>query len=577
MYCSKKPALTEDGQYRMKREDINILIGGAAGQGLVTIGQLLCRTLINSGYEVVVTQSYMSRIRGGHNTFTIRAATGKIISPRLGIDILVALNEETFHLYRHKLSKDSVMIIDDSLEYEFPNTIAVPFKSLSAKLYENTVALGVVASLFGINEKSILPVMKKFLGKKKAKYLNDNKTAFQKGLDHGNKNHPGNIIDLAPVSPDSQKMMMNGNEAIAVGALAGGLKFCSFYPMTPATSIVLNIIKHADEMGCVVEQAEDEISAINMAIGASYAGAPSMVATSGGGYALMTEGISLAGMTETPIVIAVAMRPGPATGLPTRTEQGDLDFVIHGGHGEFPRVIYAPGSIEECYELTQKAFHIAEKYQTPAFILTDQYLADSYRGVTPFAGDSADPIIAGNRPEHENTPYDRYEITENGISPRLLPGHSKHLVVADSDEHTGDGHITEDLQVRIQMVDKRLRKLTGITNDLLAPEYYGDDNPDILLLCWGSSKGAVFETVRLLQKKGIKAATLHFSQVWPLKPDLFMKTLVNAKEVFCVEGNATSQFAKLITRETAFVINKNILRYDGLPFTPEYIVEKLDL
>ena len=369
--------------------------------------------------------------------------------------------------------------------------------------------------------------------------------------------------------------MLNGNEAIALGAISAGLKFCAFYPMTPSTSIPLTLQAAADTMGLVVEQAEDEIAAINMAIGASFAGAPAMVATSGGGFALMVEGVSLAAMTETPVFIVVAQRPGPATGLPTRTEQGDLELVLHAGHGEFPRAIFAPGTVEECFHLTRQALFLAEKYQSPIFLLTDQFLADSYRAVTPFDVESLESVTVGSSPDKVTLPYQRYAITDSGVSPRLLPGFSEHLVVCDSDEHTSDGHITEDLTVRQQMVAKRLRKLQGLRTEVTPPEYLGDKNPEVLFVTWGSSRGSVLEAAATLRAQGRQVAALCFSQVWPLIPEQFLPYLQEAKQVVMVEGNATGQFAGLIRRETGFQIPKMILRYDGLPITPEYIFEQL--
>jgi 2-oxoglutarate ferredoxin oxidoreductase subunit alpha len=369
--------------------------------------------------------------------------------------------------------------------------------------------------------------------------------------------------------------MMNGNEAIALGAISAGLRFYSFYPMTPSTSIGLTLIKHAGAVGLVAEQAEDEISAINMAIGASYAGAPSMVATSGGGFALMVEGVSLAGMTETPIVIVVGQRPGPATGLPTRTEQADLEFVLHSGHGEFPRAIFAPGTVEDCFYLTRRAFDIAERYQTPAFVLTDQSLADAYRAVEPFDVENLAPIRAGATGDTIHAPYRRHAITEDGVSPRLLPGAGRHLVVTDSDEHTEDGHITEDLTVRARMVEKRLRKGHGIFRDVVAPHLVGDDRPDLLLVTWGSSRGAVVEAAETLRSSGRRTAVLCFSQVWPLVPDQFTGILSSAREVVCIEGNATGQLARLVRREAGYLIKDRVARYDGLPLTPGFILRSL--
>jgi len=323
-----------------------------------------------------------------------------------------------------------------------------------------------------------------------------------------------------------------------------------------------------------VEQAEDEIAAINMAIGASFAGAPSMVGTSGGGFALMVEGVSLAAMTETPVVVIVAQRPGPATGLPTRTEQADLELILHAGHGEFPRAIFAPGTVQECFHLTRRAFRLAERYQSPMFLLTDQFLADSYRAVEPFDVEGLPPVSV-NAEAVQSFPYKRFAITESGVSPRLLPGISKHLVVVDSDEHTEDGHITEDLSVRKLMVEKRLRKGEGMRAEVISPDVEGEENPDLLLVSWGSSKGAVQEAATRMKSNGEKVATLHFSQVWPLVPEQFMSHLESARQVVSVEGNAFGQLSRLIRRETGFQIKKKVLRYDGLPLTPESILRDL--
>jgi 2-oxoglutarate ferredoxin oxidoreductase subunit alpha len=353
------------------------------------------------------------------------------------------------------------------------------------------------------------------------------------------------------------------------------VRFCSFYPMTPSTSIPLTLAAHASRLGIVVEQAEDEIAAINMALGASYAGAPAVVATSGGGLALMVEGVSLAGMIETPIVVVVSQRPGPATGLPTRTEQGDLELVLHAGHGEFPRAIFAPGTVEECFHLTRKAFEASEKAQSPAFVLTDQFLADSYRAVEPFEVEALPPVAVPAVAEPAAHPYARFAITDEGVSPRLLPGRSEHLVVVDSDEHTEDGHITEDLGVRIQMVDKRLRKQAVLEDQTVGPTIGGDERPEVLLVSWGSTRGSVEEAAARARGDGRTVGTVHFGQVWPLVPEEFMPAFESAGTVVCVEGNATGQFARLIRRETGFECEAQVLRYDGLPITPEYVSRSL--
>lgn len=556
------------------KDTLNILIGGEAGQGLVTLGQLLAKSLVRSGYAIAVTQCYQSRIRGGHNTFAVRVGIDDVIAPRESVDILVALNRDTVNLHGQDLSSDGLMIIDSALDSPSDGFLEVPFKDLAQERFSNIVALGVVGSLLGLDENVIAGTLDSFFSKKDANLAEENRQVLSTAFGWGNA-HTTSGHTLPGIAKPRERLMMNGNDAIALGAVSAGLRFYSFYPMTPATSIALNLAGHARKTGLIVEQAEDEIAAINMALGASFAGAPSMVSTSGGGFALMVEGVSLSAMTETPIVIVVAQRPGPATGLPTGTEQGDLELVLHAGHGEFPRLIFSPGTIEECFFLTRRAFELAERYQGPAFLLTDQFLADSLRAVPPFDIESASPVCVGERTSG-TSPYARYALTGDGISPRLIPGLSNHLVVVDSDEHTEEGHITEDPSVRKHMVEKRLKKGEGIGNDVIPPDFVGDERPDLLLVSWGSSKGAVLEASRIIASKGDKVATLHFSQIWPLVPEQFMGRFQDARQVVCIEGNAHGQLARIIKRETGFHIEKRVLRYDGLPFTPEYILRQLD-
>lgn len=559
----------------MKDNTLNILIGGEAGQGLVTLGYLLAKSLVRSGYSIVVTQSYQSRIRGGHNTFAIRVSVDEVIAPKESVDLLVALDADTVSLHRKDLSADSLIVVDSAFDVDGDTLLKVPFRELAQARFSNIAALGVVGSLVGLDEGLMATALDDFFGKKKPQLAEENRRALAAAVEWA----PEQVTEsfkLPSINSPPKRLMMNGNEAIALGALSGGLKFCAFYPMTPSTSIVLNLATQAQRMGLIVEQAEDEIAAINMAIGASFAGAPSMVATSGGGFALMVEGVSLAAMTETPLVIVVAQRPGPATGLPTRTEQADLELVLYSGHGEFPRAIFAPGTVEECFHLTSRALKLAEQCQGPIFLLTDQFLADSYRAVATSDIESSPPVtISLNSQDIGAIPYKRFAITESGISPRLFPGMSEHLVVADSDEHTEDGHITEDLSVRVSMVEKRFKKGDWINSKVIPPDIQGEKEPDVLLVSWGSSKGAVQEAASLLRSRKEKVATLHFSQVWPLVPGHFMKHFEQAREVVSIEGNASGQLARLIRRETGFHIKKKVLRYDGLPPTPESILRGL--
>ena len=555
------------------KNSLNILIGGEAGQGLVTIGELLAKSLVRSGYSIVVTQSYQSRIRGGHNTFMIRVSPEEISATRESIDILVALDQNTLTLHQNEVSPSGFVLIDQGFWCDGESCLKIPYKQLASERYSNIVALGVLGSLLGLAQELLLKTLDDFFERKDPKAGEENRRVLLEAFRWGSQK-PSNH-KLPPVPKASGRMIMNGNEAIAFGAISAGLKFYSFYPMTPATTIGQTLAGYAGKMGLVVEQAEDEIAAINMAIGASFAGAPSMVGTSGGGFALMVEGVSLAAMTETPVVVVVAQRPGPATGLPTRTEQGDLNFVLHAGHGEFPRAIFAPGSVEECFELTRRALFLAEKYQGPIFLLTDQFLADSARAIAPFEIDGL-PYIQALAPKPSPlVPYQRFALAKNGVSPRLIPGLTEHRVVAGSDEHPEDGHLTEDLGVRKIMVEKRLKKAAGILQEVTPPEYFGSGSPDLLFVSWGSTKGAVLEAAEEERERGKIIGVLHFSQVWPLVPNQFLGFLQGAKEVAAIEGNATGQFAGLIRREAGIEIQKRIGRYDGLPITPEFILREL--
>ncbi len=559
----------------MTDRSVNVVIGGEAGQGLVTIGQLLAKGLVRNGFFIVVTQGYQSRIRGGHNTFSIRTSAEEVRAPQETIDLLICLDIQTRAIHGPELSSEGLMVVDSGWEGNGSASLEVPFKKLAAARFSNILALGVAGALIGLPEEVVGQALEEFFIHKSPSVAGENqkilKTAYQ-----WTEGQPVSFPKLPSPSYPGRRWMMHGNEAIALGALSAGLKFFSFYPMTPSTSIALTLSPQAEALGLIVEQAEDEIGAINMAIGASFAGVPSMVSTSGGGFALMVEGVSLAGMTETPLVIVVAQRPGPATGLPTRTEQADLEFILYAGHGEFPRAVFAPGSVEACFRLIRKAFELAELAQTPVFLLTDQFLADSYRAIDPFEVSDLSPVRPGTEWSGPADAYQRYALTETGISPRLLPGRSEHLVVADSDEHRSDGHLTEDLSIRKQMVEKRLKKMETLVRQVVPPEFSGDTKPDLLLVTWGSTRESVLEAADKMRSKGKRVGTLHFSQVWPLVPEQFMGFLKEAGEVVCVEGNAFGQLSRLIRQETGFRTTSQVLRYDGLPITPEYILKALE-
>lgn len=561
----------------MSETAINILVGGEAGQGLATISQLMAKALVRAGYELSVTQEYQSRIRGGHNTFALRTGPDPIHGPDERVDILVALNQETVDLHRNQLQPGAVIVAGEGIETHDAQCLRVPFKELASKaIYQNVAALGVLGSTLcgeiGILEKLVTDTF----AKKGDEVIQANLDVLRKAYEWV-KTQDITFTCMPPAPQDnSGRLMLHGNEALALGALAAGCNFLSFYPMTPSTSIALTLIGKGGELGLVSEQAEDEIAAINMALGASYAGARACVTTSGGGFALMVEGVSLAAITETPLVVFLVQRPGPATGLPTRTEQADLNLALYAGHGEFPRALLTPGTVEDCFHLAHLAFDLTERYQTPVFVLTDQYLADNYRSVEPFDLDALPETSAPLLQVEDAVGYRRYAVTPDGISPRLIPGYTEALVKVDSDEHDESGHIVEDPQTRNIQNEKRLTKGTGLRCEVIPPELFGEDQPDLLLVCWGSGLGACLEATEQLIARGQKVATLHFKQVWPLREDQFMPFLEASGAVVCVEGNATGQFAKLLRQETGFAVNGMVLRSDGYPLTATYVRKGLE-
>jgi len=568
--------------------DYSIKIGGEAGQGIQTIGDTLAMVFSKSGYHVFTHQDYDSRIRGGHNYYQIRFSEKPVMSPRTEINILVALDMESIRQHEKELSEYGQIIYDSASlkeKHEKPYFLDVPFTALAtehggSKIMANTVATGAVLGMLGIELEILLGIIKNTFSRKGEDVISANINSAMAGHDFAIKNCVK--CNLAVTGPSKEKLLLiNGTDAIALGAISAGCKFYAAYPMTPSTDILNFMATRSKEYGIVVEQAEDEIAAINMAIGASFAGTRAMTSSSGGGFALMVEGLSLAGMTETPVVIGFGQRPGPATGLPTRTEQADLQFVLYSAHGEFPRVVFAPGTPEQAFYLTNKAFDLAEKYQVPAFVIFDTYLADTAWTFKEF--DSKKIVYKDYRlrgDAFKGLPeYKRHSYTDNGVSPLGVPGEARHVVVTDSDEHDEEGHIAEDAETRTKMVDKRLsKKLPLIRQDITPPLLYGSKNPDFIITGWGSTYGVMKESVdRLSGSRNI--AMLHFSEIYPFpSTDKFdyLEILNNAKLTICVEINATGQFARLIRAETGYEFKNAINRFDGRPFTLEGLSGEID-
>ncbi len=548
----------------------NLLMGGAAGQGIETTAAILQKLLKNSGYHVLTVRDFMSRVRGGHNFSLIRFGTEPVLSHSEKLDGIIALNEETIELHKDQLNPNGFILCDTKLNTDDPRAVKVDMAAMAKDLgnprVSGSISVGVILKLFSEKLDHVNQVLAEFV---KPQYLEINEKAIRLGYDAAEPRFPhldGSFGGSA---------ILSGSQALALGAIAAGLRFYSAYPMSPSTAVMECLAAEGDKAGIVVEQAEDEIAAINMAIGASFAGARAMTGTSGGGFCLKVEALGLSGIAEIPLVVVDVQRPGPATGLPTRTEQSDLKFVISASQGEFPRMVIALRSHEDAFYQTARAFDLAEKYQIPVILLSDQYLGDSSATVEPF--DLSRISVAEPAQDYTGEgEYLRYKITEDGISPRLIPGKTRHFVTADSDEHDEFGLITESAEVRVSMVDKRMRKLQKLEQELLEPEFLGSDGFDTLLLAWGSLYGPVAEAVRLLNNQGgEKYAALVFGDIYPLPKKLLTEKAPFAKKIINVEQNATGQLAELIRGQTGISCAGSVLKYDGRQLSGEEIADRI--
>ncbi len=567
--------------------DFAVMAGGAAGQGIQFLGQILAKAIASGGYYVFADQDYESRVRGGHNFFRVRASDNEVSALSEQLDILIALNRETIELHSKEIKDNGLTLFDQKqagVSPEGNNYFNIPLTKIAeeaagSRLMTNTVAAGAVFGLAECDLDLLVKVLEKELARAGEGVMAGNVAAARAGYLFAEQNprkSAGQTLKRLPKK--APRMLLNGNEALSLGAMAGGCKFMTGYPMTPASSIMEFLAGKGRQYNIVTIHVEDEISAINMAVGAGFTGVRSMTATSGGGFALMIEGLALAGMTETPVVIVLGQRPGPATGLPTRTEQGELWFALHAGHGEFPRAILAPATTEDAFWTTIKAFNLAEKYQTPVIILIDHHLATSYKTVVKFNLKEVEidrGALLSAEEASRIADYRRHFVTDSGISPRALPGQVKALVVTDSDEHDEGGHMIEDAETRNQQNEKRLRKLNGMRTEVGPPLFNEQSGAELMLIGWGSTYGAISEAVQVLRENGIKANHLHFTELWPFPIERVIPTLNKSTKSIVIENNATGQLAQLIRRETGCKVSGHILKYDGRPFSPQYIVDAL--
>jgi 2-oxoglutarate ferredoxin oxidoreductase subunit alpha len=552
-------------------DDLVLVLAGEAGQGLQSIESIMAQLLKRSGYNFFSTSEFMSRVRGGANSTEIRVSSKRVAGFLDRIDILIPLHQESIPHLKKRITPDTIVIGEkDKINYE--GMIDIQFTKMATEIgnavFSNTIAAGFICGLLKIAEKECENFILEYFAKKNEEIRSNNLAAIKKGFVVG-KGLTGIDISIKKYNVAKTDLLLSGSDAISLGALAGGCDYVCGYPMSPSTSVLEKMASYSRKFDIIVEQVEDEVGVVNMALGAWYAGARALVTTSGGGFALMCEGISLCGMIESPLVLHLAQRPGPATGLPTRTEQGDLDMVLNAGHGDFPRIILAPGTLAEGFALTQKAFNLSDKYQVPVFILTDQFFVDSRYNTPVF--NAADLKVEKYIVKTEKG-YKRFFLAKNNISPRGIPGYGTGNVCADSDEHDEGGYITEDLDLRIKMVDKRLKKFTAIRADIIPPKLVGNDDYKTLVVCWGSTFNTVTEAVETLEEKNI--AVLHFSWIFPL-PENIGEYLKKAANIIVVENNSSAQFAKLIKLTTGYDIEHKVLKYNGLPFSVEEVNKKI--
>ncbi len=551
--------------------DFTILVGGAAGQGIDTFANILEKSLKRCGFHIFTHSDYMSRVRGGHNFMKIRFSDKPISTYTKKVDIIFALNEETVDIHENKLREDGLIILDEELSKE-KDLMHLPLiktaRDLGNVRVSSTVGLGSILKFFGLPKDETRKIIKERFNEK----ISDvNLKALDKGYDLVDSKHKLQ-------TKEDKSILINGNHAVALGAIAAGCRYYCGYPMTPSTGVLNYMSLKSEEMGIVIDQVEDEVAALNMALGASYTGVRAMTGSSGGGIALMAETFSLAGIIETPAVIINVQRPGPATGFPTRTEQADLRFMVHLGHGEFPKMLISLRNGEDAFYQTARAFNLAEKYQIPVVLLSDQNLADSTVTYNPFEFEkiSIDRYISGEEAIVEGERYKRYKYTEDGISPRIIPGKIENQVVlVDSDEHDEYGNITESAEVRIKMVDKRAKKFENLKKEVEEPWLIGEEEPEHLIVAWGSLYGAVKEAVEILNSEGLSIGALVFGDIWPLPTEKLGKMYKKAKNLIAVEQNSTAQLDSLIREEMLIKCNHKILKYDGRAFSGEEIYERL--
>lgn len=571
-------------------QTFNWKIGGAGGYGLQSASNAFGRIMLRGGFFVHVYDEFPSVIKGGPSTGQVVVSERPLRSHRKAIDFLVCLNQQSIVDHQAELVAGGWLVYDadvverpptlrpDITVFPFPLT-RLTHEVKAEKLTRNVVALGATFGLLNYPLQPVQAMLQEEFGAKGESVVEMNRRAVAAGAVYARQHAPKPFPYSLQPGRSARRLLINGNDALSLGAIAAGCRFYAAYPMTPASSILSFMVKYGPEHGLVVRQLPDEIAVVNVAIGAAYAGVRSLVASSGGGFSLMVESLGLAAMTETPLVIIDAQRPGPATGLPTWTEQGDLRFVMHAAPGDFPRVVLAPGDPAECFALMPLAFNLAEQYQLPVIVLTDKYLAESWYTTQEFDLKSVNiargKIVSSGQVSGPSQMFARYADGISGTGPRVLPGTPGLPFMANSDEHDVYGLSNEESDVRRQQHQRRLQKLVRVTRELPPPIVYGSAKADLTVLAWGSSKGPVLDAIDLLAAEGRHVNFLYTAALHPFPASAYQAGLKKSRRLVLVEGNATGQFGGLVTEQTGVAVTDRILRFDGRPFEATELAEAL--
>ena len=583
----------------MKRNELSVIIGGHAGQGVQTVARAFARACSRAGFGVFLNQEYPSNIKGEHNYFDVMVAEGSVGAHTRQADVLLALDAKTVKLHVDRIAPGGALILDREGAEVSPidqgleigeiqrgdiTVLDVPFGQLaqdvggSARMI-NAVGVGSLHGLLRFDFGLLADLLRQSLSKLSDQIVQQNLDGAKRAYDLTHDNYSERLGLVLEKPQAGRHMLISGNDAVALAALKAGVKFYSGYPMSPSSGVLSLMSQRARDYGLVALLTEDEISAAGAAVGASFGGVRAMTGTSGGGFCLMSEFLGLAGMAEVPLVVLEAQRPGPATGLPTRTEQGDLKFVLSAHQGDCPRIVIAPGDPPEAFELTFEAFNLADRYQTPVIVLTDKHLAESFWTHEPFQTESL-TIDRGQRLGEKEfgtiKDYQRFRLTESGVSPRTRPGIPGGVFKATGNEHTEYGLLSEDADNRATQTDKRLRKTAALDVSYVGAKLHGDPGAPVTLVGWGSTKHVILEAMAILEEtRKINCNFLQVIYAEPFPTSRVSEVITNAEKTLLVENNATGQMGDLIRQKTGLVIEDKILKYDGRQFYRDELVEMI--